>query len=167
MIKWNESKKLSRSRLLPQMLIDLFRSLAPQRKLACVARIASELLLADDVAVAQRMRQCSQCGQVVRVRVGWPRGRCCGMGRDEVAVAVAKARGRRRCKGDVNVSGKILELPDCFEIAGNHVHSPSLPLRLKAPGKMKLELELELSAPAANSIHLVTSPSNPTSILSR
>lgn len=165
MIKWNESRKLSRSRLLPQMLIDLSRSLPPQRELACVARIASELLLADDVAVAQRMRQCSRCGQVVRVRVGWPRGRCCGMRRDEVAVAVAKGKGQRRCKGDVHLSGKILELPDCFEIAGNHVHSPSLPLRLKAPGKMKLELEL--SAPASSSIYLVNPPSNPTSILSR
>jgi hypothetical protein len=77
MIKWNESRKLSRSRLLPQMLIDLSRSLPPQRKLACVARIASELLLADDVAVAQRMRQCSRCGQVsgldglADVVVGW------------------------------------------------------------------------------------------------
>ena len=135
MIKWNESRKLSRSRLLPQMLIDLSRSLPPQRKLACVARIANELLLANDVAVAQRMRQCSRCGQVIRVPVGWPRGRCCGMGRDEVAVA--KARGQRRCKGDVKLSGKILELPDCFEIAGNHVHRPSF--AAKAESSRKIE----------------------------
>jgi hypothetical protein len=59
------------------------------------------------------------------------------MGRD--GVAVPKAR-QRRYKGDVNLSGKILELPDCFEIAGNHVHRPSFAAKAESPGKMKLEL---------------------------
>jgi hypothetical protein len=63
------------------------------------------------------------------------------------------------------LSGKNLELPDCFEIAGNHVHCPSFAAKAGAPGKK--EQELEPSAPASGSIYPVNPPSNPMSLLSR
>jgi hypothetical protein len=132
MIKWNESRKLSRSRLLPQMPIDPVAPQPPQRKLACAAQVASELRQEDNVAVAQRMRQCSRCGQIVRVRVGWPHGCCCKI--KGMRLRLRRQR-QRQCKDDVELSGKILEPPSCFEIAGNHVHRPSLPLKVKLKEK--------------------------------
>jgi hypothetical protein len=69
------------------------------------------------------------------------------MGRDEVAVAVAKARGQRRCKGDLAMSilaAKFWSFRIALKLRGITCTAQAylgLPLKLKAPGKMKLELQ--------------------------
>jgi hypothetical protein len=77
------------------------------------------------------------------------------MGRDEVAVAVAKARGQRRCKGDVKLSGKILELPDCFDLKLRGItctaHRPSFAAKAESSWKNEAGV-LELPASAASTL---------------
>lgn len=51
-----------------------------------------------------------------------------------------RGKGNNDAKAIVNLSGKILELPGYFEIAGNHVRRPRFAAKAAASRELKLEI---------------------------